>query len=150
MTVQRETILRSELLAMLPAIAKARHDIFRRRAQLRTLLEQLASDDLQRRIPRQEVCMRFSHVTQRDMAVLTKRLHVLESRRKTTMAKFMEIRAAREKLERLREKSHQKHVRAQLRLEQKAMDESSHGSYARKRADVRLSGANRSKQCWPE
>ena len=54
-TVQRERALRAELVALSGRISRLREEILRRRAVLRTLLEELGRQDIERRIRNQEV-----------------------------------------------------------------------------------------------
>ncbi len=59
-------------------------------------------------------------------------LGALQSRRKDTIAELVKTKNARESLERIREEAKQLHMREQLRLEQKELDEGAQISFVRK------------------
>jgi len=131
-TVQRETVLRTELLTMLPAIAAAQQDIASRKAQVRTMLSELAREDLQKRLPRQQLAMSNSHTSQRLIDHLSNKVRRLEMRRDEKVKVFSEVRASRERLQKLRSKAYEEYLQQQARLEQKLLDESSQNSHIRK------------------
>jgi len=133
-TIQREKVLQSELMRLAPAMARVRQDLIRRRAIIRQQLEDLADANLPDRIARQEVFMKFSRSTQKQIERIEKQLSDLKRRRREMMAKLVEVRNSRDVLERQREEDRRQHLRAEVRLEQKAFDESAQVSFVRQRA----------------
>lgn len=139
-TVQREQALRAELLALSREIAGARQEIFRRQAVLRSLLAELAQQQLPQRIPKQQVFLNCSESADRDIRRLREALKGLESRRREKSDSFLQTRARRETLERRRAEARGLHIRQQLKLEQIQFDEGAHISHAqeaRKRKSTR-------------
>ena len=130
-TIQRERALEAELLALSREMAEVHQEIFRRQTVLRTLLTDLASEEFPERIPRQRLFLDSSKAAKQILDRLRAQLEELQARREAVMAKFIKIRASRETLERIREEARQQHIREQLNLEQKALDESAQISFAR-------------------
>ena len=130
-TVQREQGLRAELLALSRQMARARQEIFRRQAVLRSLLGELARQELPQRIPKQQLFLKCSAAGERDIRRLREELKRLESQRREKTEQFLKTRASRETLERRRAEARQRHIRQQLKIEQTQFDEGAHVSYAR-------------------
>lgn len=136
-TIQREQAARAALFALSRKIAYLRGEIIRRQSTLRSLLEDLAVQPLGVRITRQEVVMKFSEVTETQIAELREQIQALEQERKEKTAAFLKLRASRQSLEKLRGAALDRHLRQQAVEEQKQLDEAGQVSFAR-----RLIGAN--------
>lgn len=139
-TIQRENALRAELLALSRDIARVHQEIFRRQATLRAALADLSAEALRRRIPKQEVFMGCSKAAHAMLDQLKGRLGKLETRRTGTTERLVKARNSTKTLERLREEARRKHVREQLKIEQRALDESAQISYARDKIQTRIAG----------
>lgn len=139
-TIQRERALRTELFDLSRKIARVHQEIFRRQAILRAALADLSGEKLQKRIPKQQVFMKCSKDTHKILDQLKTRLRLLENQRTETTARFMKIRASRETLERLREEARQQHIRQELKLEQKMLDEGAQVAFARDKIHARIAG----------
>ena len=131
-TVQREQALRQELLGLSREMARVRQEVFRRLSVLRSLLAELASQELPERIPKQQVFLKYSDAGEREIRRLRDTLKALESQRREKTNQFLSTRSSRETLERRRAEAKQLHIRRQLKLEQSQLDEGAHVSYARK------------------
>ncbi|MHC4294585.1 MAG: flagellar FliJ family protein, partial [Planctomycetota bacterium] len=59
------------------------------------------------------------------------RLQKLQDDRKAKTAQFLKIKGSREALDRFRERDRQEHIREQLRIEQKALDERARIAFVR-------------------
>jgi hypothetical protein len=130
--VQRERALRGELLALSRQMARLRQEILRRQVVLRSLLAELAGEELQRRIPRQQIFLGCAEADERQIRSLRQELKALDLQRQAKTEQFMKTKASRETLERRREEASRLHMREQLRIEQKQFDETAHVSFARK------------------
>ena len=140
-TVQRELVLRGKVLALSQDVARAHQEIVRRQAVLKSVLDDLAGQDIERRIPRQEVFMNCSEVSKKKIRGLEKELESLRSRRAVETARFLKVKTSRETLERLRAEALGRHRAEQLKLEQKQLDESARVTFVRKVLRRRTSGA---------
>ncbi len=136
-TVQREKALRAELFGLSRRIVRLRQEIVRRRADLRSVLSDLAGRSFDERIARQEVFMRCAEAVEREIARLEADARDLQARRTERSQTFMRVRSSRQTLERMRREAFDQHTREQLKLEQKQFDESAQVSFAR----AALSGA---------
>ena len=129
---QREQALRSELLRLSQEMARTRQEIVHHRRIIRSSLKELAQRPLDERIPRQETVMACSAGGQKEIDRLVGRLRALESQRKETIARLIKTKGSRESLERMREEARQLHMREQLKLEQKELDEGAQVSFVRR------------------
>lgn len=127
----REKAIRVELFRFSRRIAATRQEIFRRQSSLRIALAALSRQEVEERLPRQQVFMRCSVAEEAELDQLRQKLDGLQRQRSETMAEFMRAKSSREALERLREKSLQRHTKEALRQEQKEQDESSRVLHAR-------------------
>ena len=129
-TIQRELSLRGELLELSRKVFRLRHQILRRRAAHRTTLTALAREEFLRRIARQEVFFRCSDTDQKQLRQLDEQLSEREAQRSETMQRFLKTKASRETLERRRAEARELHMREQMRLEQKQLDEGAQIAFA--------------------
>ncbi len=136
----REQSLRAELMTLWQQITGLRQMILTRQAVLRSLLAELATKDLQKRFSEQRLFMDYVENDKRQMRRMKHELTKLESRRRQTNARFLQARSSRRTLERLRAEAEGRHLRAELKLEQKQLDESAHISFAARLLDSRASG----------
>ena len=136
-TVHREQALRAELLNLSQEIVGLRQIILARQAVLRSLLEELAREDLHKRFSKQQLFMNYVQNDQKQIRRLEQQLKELRTLRKQKNAQFLQIRSSRRTLERLRKEAKQRYLRAQLKLEQKQLDEVAHISFAGKLLDSR-------------
>jgi len=131
-TRQRELARRAELLGLFREMARVRQEIVHRKRIILVSLNELGRHALQERIPRQEVVMSCSAVRQKEIDRLQERLEAMESELRQKTDQFIKTKKVRENLEKMRERAKQTHLREQLKLEQKALDESAHVSFARR------------------
>ena len=129
-TKQRELARRAELLRTSREMARIRQGILYRRRVIRASLNELSKRTLAARIPDQEVVMVCSAGREKEIEQLTRRLTEVESQRKENIARLVQAKKKRETLEKMREKARQAHLKQQLKLEQKQLDESAHVSFA--------------------
>jgi flagellar export protein FliJ len=130
-TVQREKALRAELFGLSRRIVRLRQEVVRRRADLRSVLSDLAGRPVAERMARQEVFLRCAEAVEREIARLDAQARELEQTRSERTRTFLRVRSSRETLERMREDASREHQREQLKLEQRQFDESAHVSHAR-------------------
>ena len=129
-TTQRELARRAELLRLGREMARVRQEIASRRRVIRASLKQLARQALAERMGQQEIVLVCSAGREREIRRFRGRLEALEGERKRTVEELVRVRGARETLETMRDEARQEHVREQLKLEQKALDEVAHLSFA--------------------
>ncbi len=136
-TVHREQALRAQLLNLSQEIVGLRQIILARQAVLRSLLAELAKEDLRKRVSKQQLFMNYVQNDQKQIRRLEQQLKELRTLRKQKNAQFLQIRSSRRTLERLRKEAKQRYLRAQLKLEQKQLDEVAHISFSGKQLDSR-------------
>ena len=136
-TRQRELAQRGELLRISREMARLRHEIVARQRRVRASLAELARQAPADRIARQEMVMALSARPQRDIRRLTGQLHQAERQRKDQTDRLVKIKKSRETLEKMRERARMAHLREQLRLEQKQLDDGTHVAYAHKALKAR-------------
>ena len=136
-TAYREQALRAQLLNLSQEIVGLRQIILARQAVLRSLLAELAKEDLQKRFSKQQLFMNYVQNDQKQIRRLEQQLKELRTLRKQKNDQFLQIRSSRRTLERLRKEAKQRYLRAQLKLEQKQLDEGAHISFAAKLLDSR-------------
>ncbi len=136
-TAYREQALRAQLLNLSQEIVGLRQIILARQAVLKSLLAELAKEDLQKRFSKQQLFMNYVQNDQKQIRRLEQQLKELRTLRKQKNAQFLQIRSSRRTLERLRKEAKDRHLRDQLKLEQKQLDEVAHISFAGKLLDSR-------------
>jgi len=136
-TAHREEALRAQLLNLSQEIVGLRQIILARQAVLRSLLAELAKEDLKKRFSKQQLFMNYVQNDQKQIRRLEQQLKELRTLRKQKNAQFLQIRSSRKTLERLREQAKDHYLREQLKLEQKQLDEVAHISFASKLLDSR-------------
>ena len=140
-TLQRERSLRLQIVELSREIARRRREIVARRAALNAVLAELARLGLPERIGKQEVLMDCCAAKEQEIEGLQREVQDLESQRSARRERFAKTRSARQTLERLRDQARQRHIREQLRLEQKQLDEAAHIAFARTTQTRRAAGA---------
>ena len=131
-TLQRERALQMKLIALRNRIESVHQEIFRRQASLRGALDELGREVLSRRLPRQQIFMKYSDTEEARMNWLKGRLEDLQNQQAEMMDAFTRKRSMREALERLREEASQQYAREIAKQEQKQLDESSQVAFVRK------------------
>ena len=131
-TAQREQWLRREMLELSGRIAELRQDAARRRAVLRAALAELGALQIGRRLASQETVMACAAVKEEEIRGIRDRVEALELQRAEKKAQFLQARASRQSLEKLREQARQRYLREQARLEQKELDDRAQVTFARK------------------
>lgn len=131
-TTHREQVLRAELMNLSQKIVSLRQIILAREAVLQSLLAELAGEDLKKRFSEQQLFMNYVQNDQKQIRRFEQQLKELRTLRTQTNAQFLQVRSSRKALERLREQAKELHLREQLKLEQKQLDEVAHISFAAK------------------
>ena len=139
-TRHREQALRAQLLTLSQKIAGIRQVILARKAVLRALLAELSDEDIQKRFSKQQVFMNYAQNDKEQIRQLQDQLKELESVRKETNVRFLQIRSSRKSLDRLKDKAKARHEQEQNKLEQKELDEVAHVSFAAKLLDSGVPG----------
>lgn len=138
-TVQRELALRSQLLSLLQRITVVRQEIVRRRSEVRSMLAELGAHKAHQRMGLQELFMRFSASTWREIARLRDEATALTAQRAEKTSELLKLRKSQETLERMRQEAKRQHVRFEMNLEQKQFDESAQIAFAREASRELLS-----------
>ena len=136
--VQRERALRSDLLALMEQLAEARRVMLLCRAELRTMLSDLAEADITHRMLMQEAVMRSAAFAEADIASVQEKIAQFTAERKEKTIRLIQLRKSQERLEQMREEARQEHLHEQLRSEQKEFDETAQIAFARGRAAERI------------
>ena len=131
-TAQRETAARAALFALANAMVVRRGEIAVLTSRRRDVLDELARDDVQRRMARQDFIMAAADALTRQARAKEIELAELATRRKTKMAELMQLRARRKLLETLRERALTQWRNEQNRQEQAQLDESASVAFVRR------------------
>ena len=131
-TVHRQNAVRSELLSISRELARVHQEIFYHRAKIRAMLSDLEAESFPQRIPKQEVFMESSRATEKRIKQLEAKVVQLKARCKETTKRLIKIRKSKDALERRRGEARGEHVRHELRLEQKDLDEVAQVAFTRK------------------
>ena len=137
-TIQRELAARAKLFALSRRIADVHRKIFHHQASLRIALAELSNQNLEKRLPEQQVFMQCSEAEEEKLDILRENLRVLKKQRSDQIDIFTKTKSSRETLERLREESLQRHEREMIKEQQKQLDENAQTAFARKM--ISLSG----------
>jgi flagellar biosynthesis chaperone FliJ len=137
-TIQRELAARAKLFALSRKIADVHREIFHHQASLRIALAELSNQNLEKRLPEQQVFMQCSEAEEERLDKLRENLRILKKQRSDQIDIFTKTKSSRETLERLREESLQRHERETIKEQQKQMDENAQTAFARKM--ISLSG----------
>ena len=108
-TSHREQALRAQLLMFSQKIAGLRQMILAREAVLSALLTELSYEDIQERFSKQEIFMNYAQNDKEQIRQFQDQVKELESLRKETNARFLQLRSSRKALERLREEAKIRH-----------------------------------------
>ena len=106
------------------------------RTALRILLEEMGRRPLADRLAEQALVMAYSAGEQRELRRLDARLAELEAERARKRKRFLQTRAMRETLERMREQAREDYLRQVAKREQSEFDEQAHIAFARKAAPL--------------
>ena len=131
-TIQRELAARAKLFALSRKIADVHRKIFHHQASLRIALTELSNQNLEKRLPEQQVFMQCSEAEEERLDKLRENLSILKKQRAEKIDIFTKTKSSRETLERLREESLQRHEREMMKEQQKQLDENAQIAYVRK------------------
>jgi hypothetical protein len=131
-TEQREEALRNDVAALGRRILAVNQEILARREAVRVLLDELGRRPLAQRMGEQTLVLACASVERRVIQALQARQKDLEAQRAAKMEQYVQMRQARQTLERLREEARQRYLAEQNRLEQAQFDESAHVAFARR------------------
>ena len=131
-TIQQELAARAKLFALSRKIADVHRKIFHHQASLRIALDELSSQNLEKRLPEQQVFMQCSEAEEERLDKLRENLRILKKQRADQIDIFTKTKSSRETLERLREESLQRHERETIKEQQKQLDENAQTAFARK------------------
>jgi flagellar biosynthesis chaperone FliJ len=129
-----EQVKRAELLRIAEQIAKNRATLLNQQRILKEALEQIAQLDPHQRLGRQELFLRYVSANDEKIEQIKARIRELESSHRQKAAELMEVRRAKEALERLKEKARQRFLHDQDRLEQKEFDDRAGTAFVRQHA----------------
>jgi flagellar biosynthesis chaperone FliJ len=132
-----EQVKRAELLRIAEQIAQTRAALLNQQRILKDALEQLARLDPCQRLGQQEFFLRYVSVNDEKIEEFKARIRDLESAHRRKAAEIMEVRRAKEGLERLKEKARQRFIQDQDRLEQKDFDDRASTAFVRRSTGAR-------------
>ncbi len=135
--VQQEHVLRSALMSLMEQIAMRRQDMVMRKAELRSMLSDLAGASIDERMLMQETVMRSAARAEAQVLALNQEVARLTADRTEKTAQLIKLRKSQERLENMREEARREHVYEQLRAEQKEFDENAQIAFAREAASQR-------------
>ncbi len=135
-TIEERT-KRAELLALTEKLAQAREALLMQKRILEDIIDELAGENYQKRLGRQELFFRYSAINDDLIKKLKERISKLESQQREKIAEVLKIRRFKEGLERLRAEAKMQFIKEQEKLEQKESDERVAIGFARKIIKIR-------------
>jgi len=134
---QRESALRSEVLAAARKASAVRRKIERRRQALDATLRGLSAEPVESRLPRQQVALDCFGAERKATRVLGTELARIEALHKELLVRLKDIRARRETLEKLCAEALAEYLHQAAVAEQKHHDEISQVAFVRNSAGPR-------------
>ncbi len=132
-----EQVKRAELLRIAEQIAKSRADLLNQQRILKEALDEISRLEPHRRLSQQEFFLRYASANDEKIEGYKARIRELEAAHRQKACELMEIRQAKEALERLKEKARQRFVHEQDQAEQKEFDDRAGTAFVRHRSLVR-------------
>lgn len=130
-SARREHVLECELSRLSREIASLHEALFRRRAEMRSALDDLSDEPLAGRLGRQQLLMDCLLAERDRMAEFKNKINELQVRTSEVGASLQAARTSREGLEKLRQRALDLHVGEMASREQKQLDEMARGNYLR-------------------
>jgi flagellar export protein FliJ len=118
-----EQVKRAELLRLAEEIAKAYAALLNQQRIVREALDEISRLEPHQRVAQQEFFLRYVSANNAKIEQCKAHLAELETAHRNKAAELMEIRRAKEALERLKDKARQRFLYEQDRLEQKEFDD---------------------------
>lgn len=130
--VKQEDLKRTELLRITEKLLLKRTELLAQERILAELLAEIASLHPKNRIREQEFFLKCSTTNNELIKKLKEKIRGLELEQRKKIEEILEIRKAKQVLEKLRAKAEQEYRKEQERLEQKEIDESATVSFVRR------------------
>jgi flagellar export protein FliJ len=132
-----EQVKRAELLRIAEQIAKTRAALLNQQRILKETLDEISRLDANQRLSQQEFFLRYVSANDEKIENYKALIRELEASHRQKASELMEVRQAREALERLKEKARQRFIREQDQIEQKEFDDRAGTAFIRRRSLVR-------------
>lgn len=133
--VKQEGLKRTELLQITEKLILTRTELLGQERILALLLAEIADRDPKSRIREQEFFLKCSATNKELIGKLKEKVRELELEQRKKIEEILEIRKAKEALEKLRARAEQEYKKEQEKLEQKEIDESAVVSFVRRMRD---------------
>jgi flagellar FliJ protein len=130
--VKQEDLKRTELISITEKLILKRTELLGQERILAELLAEIAVMEPKSRIKEQEFFLKCSATNIELIKKLKEKIRELELEQRKKTEEILEIRKARQVLERLRAKAEQQYRKEQEKLEQKEIDESATVSFVRR------------------
>ena len=130
--VKQENLKRTELLQITDKLFLTRTKLLNQERILALLLAEIAASDAKSRIREQEFVLKCSATNKELIGKLKEKVRELELEQRKKIEEILEIRKAKEVLEKLRAKAESEYKIEQERLEQKEIDECATVSFVRR------------------
>ena len=127
-----EQIKRAELFELTEKLVQTRGELLMRKKVLENIINDLARENPQKRLGKQEFFLKFSTTIDEQIKRLKDRVSKLESEQRKKIVEVLKLRRFKETLERLRDEAKKEFIREQEKLEQKELDDGATVSFARK------------------
>jgi flagellar protein FliJ len=131
-TLRREQALKGQLSQLSAQIGQLRRQVATRRMALKRQLDELAKLSLGERMQQMPTFIGLSKFQEQEIAQLQEQSRALQERRQQMMKQYLEVRASRQTLEKLRERAWRQYMAEVAKAEQKLTDETAGLAYARK------------------
>jgi flagellar FliJ protein len=129
-----EQVKRAELLRIAEQIAKTRAALLNQQRILKEALDEISRLEPHQRLGQQEFFLRYVSANDEKIEGYKARIRELEASHRQKACELMEIRRAKEALERLKEKARQRFIHEQDQLEQKEFDDRAGTAFVRQHA----------------
>lgn len=128
---KQQQVKRAELVEVTERLSQARGELFMQKRILEDLIDNLAEADSRKRMNRQAFFMTCSAVNDAAIKSLENKIQTLGTRQQEKKRELMKIKQFNEGLEKLRTEAQNEFIRAQEKLEQKDLNETSTARFAR-------------------
>lgn len=131
----------AQLLKITEMLAEARAGIMMERNKLRRAQEELMAQPQMQRLTQQPMFLRYTEENDRRIAHLERHVMELEQRKHEVAQEVIELKRAKEAMEKLKEEDRERFVKEQDKLMQKEDDDRASAAFVRQRRLVDATGS---------
>ncbi len=119
----QEQKARSELFALTRQLAATRGELLVQKKILENMIQDIAGNSPKKRLAEQEFFLKYSAASNKKNEQLKEKIQELELQQKQKIKEVLQLRKAKEGMEKLRAEAKEKYIEEQEKIEQKDLDE---------------------------